>query len=191
MTAGPPASVGIVLAAGAGTRYGGPKALAVDASGGPWLHRVVAALTTAGCAPVIVMLGAAPAASVPEGVRSHVVADWETGLSASVRAALTTAAVETDADLAVLVPVDVPDIPAAVVRRVLRTADGDRAARVRAVFAGRPGHPVVLGRAHWDAAAAAASGDEGAGPYLSRSGAVGVECSDLWHGRDVDRAPGA
>ncbi len=179
--------VGIVLAAGAGSRYGMPKALAVGADGVPWLDRVVAALVAAGCAPVLVMLGAAPDAPVPGTARPRTVADWEAGLSSSLRAGLAAAA-ETDADAAVLVPVDVPDIPAVVIERLLRASGGGRDALARAVFDRRPGHPVVLGRAHWVSAAAAASGDQGAGPYLVRRGALSVECADLWHGHDVDRA---
>ncbi len=180
--------VGIVLAAGAGTRYGTPKALATGPDGRSWLSRVVDALNAAGCAPVLVMLGAAPDAPVPAGVGARVVEDWRAGLSATVRAGLAAAA-DTDADVAVIVPVDVPELPARAVARLLTAAAGDARARHRAVFGGRPGHPVVLGRAHWDAAARAVSGDEGAGAYLRRIGAVGVECSDLWHGRDVDHPP--
>ncbi|SDQ61041.1 NTP transferase domain-containing protein [Microbacterium sp. cf332] len=183
------APVGIVLAAGAGTRYGMPKALATGPDGRPWLSAVVDALTAAGCAPILVMLGAAPEAPVPAGVAAHVVEDWRAGLSATVRAALS-AASDSDAEVAVILPVDVPDIPAAVVVRLLAAAGGDPAARHRAVFDGRPGHPVVLGREHWDAAAGAASGDHGAGAYLARVGAISVECADLWHGRDVDREVG-
>ncbi|MDR6168123.1 CTP:molybdopterin cytidylyltransferase MocA [Microbacterium paludicola] len=180
--------VGIVLAAGAGTRYGMPKALAVAPGGRAWLDGVVAALAAAGCEPILVMLGAAPEAPVPAGARARVVEDWREGLSATVRAALA-AASGTDAAVAVIVPVDVPELPARAVARLLTAAAGDARARHRAVFGGRPGHPVVLGRAHWDAAACAVSGDEGAGAYLRRIGAVGVECSDLWHGRDIDHPP--
>ena len=45
-----------MLAAGAGTRAGGPKALRRDADGVPWLHLAVAALRGGGCDPVLVVL---------------------------------------------------------------------------------------------------------------------------------------
>ncbi len=186
-TASPPPA-GIVLAAGAGSRYGFPKVRAVDEAGVPWVDRVVAALADAGCDPVFVMLGAAPDAPVPRGARTRVVRAWQSGLGATVRAGLE-AAGETTAEMVVMVPVDVPDLPAAVVARALeRARPAGTAALCRAVFAGDPGHPVVLGRSHWAAAAAAASGDRGAGPYLSAHGAIEIECADLWHGHDIDRA---
>ncbi len=48
--------VGVLLAAGAGRRYGSPKVLA---HGGAWLQAAVTALAEGGCAQVLVVLGAA------------------------------------------------------------------------------------------------------------------------------------
>ncbi len=80
---------GIVLAAGAGTRYGKPKVLA---EGGAWLRATVAALRGGGCDPVIVVLGATgpkpEIVDLPPNVRHVWAADWATGLSASLRAGL-------------------------------------------------------------------------------------------------------
>jgi CTP:molybdopterin cytidylyltransferase MocA len=53
----PPPSVGLLLAAGGGTRMGRPKALVVDEHG-PWLTRAVATLLEGGCDRVLVVLGA-------------------------------------------------------------------------------------------------------------------------------------
>ncbi|MBD8484676.1 nucleotidyltransferase family protein [Frigoribacterium sp. CFBP 8759] len=50
-------SVGLLLAAGAGTRMGRPKALVVDERG-PWLTRAVTTLLDGGCDRVVVVLGA-------------------------------------------------------------------------------------------------------------------------------------
>ena len=49
---------GLLLAAGAGRRFGGPKALVQDGQG-PWLHRAVRALLDGGCVDVLVVTGAA------------------------------------------------------------------------------------------------------------------------------------
>ena len=49
--------VGVLLAAGAGRRAGGPKALRVDADGTSWLLRSIAVLRDGGCDAVIVVLG--------------------------------------------------------------------------------------------------------------------------------------
>lgn len=180
---------GIVLAAGAGSRYGQPKIFARDAGGVLWLERVVGALREGGCREVLVVIGAeserARAVVVAlDGVSPVVAADWDLGLSASVRAGLAAAA-NTDADSAVIVPVDVPWMPASVVARVLEAAPG-AASLVRATYDGRPGHPVAIGRDHWELAAASVHGDSGANRYLTQHGAAAIECTDLWDGADID-----
>lgn len=178
------AVAGIVLAAGAGTRAGGPKVLRRDAHGVPWLHRAVDALRDGGCDRVIVVLGAAAEeaqAFVPDGVDVVVAPDWAEGLSASLRAGLDAAT----GDAAVITLVDLHGLPAEAVARILSPPIGAESLR-RATYAGRPGHPVLLGRTHWAAAAAAATGDRGAGRYLKDQGAEPVELSGLWDGVDDD-----
>ena len=56
---GTPASgtTGIVLAAGAGTRAGGPKALLRMPDGTPWLELACAFLTDSGCDREVAVLG--------------------------------------------------------------------------------------------------------------------------------------
>ena len=169
----------MLLAAGAGTRYGKPKVLA---AGGSWLRAGVTALHEGGCGDVVVVLGAA-VVEVPPPARGIVAGDWADGLSASVRAGL--AAIPENAEYAVLTTVDTPDIGAAVVRRVLAAAQTTGLAR--AVYGDRPGHPVVFAREHWPALLDDLRGDEGAGPFLrARDDVVLVECADLATGRDVD-----
>ena len=57
----------------------------------------------------------------------------------------------------------------------------------RAVFSGRPGHPVVLAREHWPELDAQLTGDSGAGPFLrARDDVIAVECGDLATGADID-----
>lgn len=180
---------GIVLAAGAGSRYGQPKVLARDAGGVLWLERVVAALRGGGCDQVLVVVGAEAEraqtlVAAVGGVSVVIAADWELGLSASVRAGLAAAA-KTDTETAVIAPVDVPGMPASVVARVLQAGAG-RARLARAVYGGRPGHPVAIGRDHWAPVAASVRGDSGASRYLATHAAVGIECVDLWDGSDID-----
>ncbi|MFT4234594.1 MAG: NTP transferase domain-containing protein [Microbacterium sp.] len=178
---------GIVLAGGEGTRFGGPKALARTADGTPWLHRVVAALRAGGCGRVLVALGAAADEArelVPDGAEAIVVDDWTLGLAATLRAAL--AAVE-GADAAVIAPVDVPDLPASAVARLVALAAPSGLAQ--AVYEGRPGHPALIGADHIAAVRASATGDRGARLYLRTHAAAEIECSDLWHGQDQDTPP--
>jgi CTP:molybdopterin cytidylyltransferase MocA len=72
------AVAGVLLAAGAGTRYGMPKVLADD---GRWLRDGVAALANGGCDDVVVVLGAA-CVDVPAPARAVLADDWQQGLSA-------------------------------------------------------------------------------------------------------------
>lgn len=164
---------------------GVPKALLRDADGSWWLQRSIAALADGGCSSVTVVLGARAGearAIVPDGVGVVVAGDWADGLSASLRAGL--AALHDD-DAAVLSLVDLPDVTAEVVRRVVTRGAAPRTLS-RAAYDGRPGHPVVIGREHWAGVAAAATGDQGARLYLGAHKVTLVECGDLATGDDLD-----
>lgn len=168
---------------------GAPKALASDRDGA-WLPRAVDLLRAGGCAEVLVVLGAAAeraAELVPADPAVRVVAatDWAEGISSSLRAGLAAAAA-TEADAAMITLVDLPDLRPAVAHRLLADLGDARSILVRAVFDGRPGHPVLIGRTHWEALASDLGGDRGAGPYLRRHGARSVECGDLATGQDRD-----
>jgi CTP:molybdopterin cytidylyltransferase MocA len=188
MGAPPTRVVGIVLAAGAGERAGGAKALRLDGDRMPWLARAATALREGGCDSIIVVLGAGADRArdlVPPGATVVVAADWADGLSASLKAGLAAARRFDDASAALLTLVDLPNLPAAAVARLLTEPLAVTTLR-RATYAGQPGHPVVIGREHWVAAATSAEGDRGAGSYLKDQGAELVDCSDLWDGSDVD-----
>jgi CTP:molybdopterin cytidylyltransferase MocA len=190
---------GIVLAAGAGTRYGSPKGLARTADGEPWVAYGVRALREGGCDEVLVVVGARAgevAALVPDDAWVAEAADWAAGLSASLRAGLRAAqgAASNDSgpgadhgafDAVVVLPVDTPDAPASVVQRVIATLRRG-APLVQAVYGGVPGHPAAIARSHFAALSAALEGDRGARPYLVTHGVVEVECGDLWSGADID-----
>ena len=179
---------GLLLAAGAGSRMGTPKALVTDPDGTSWLRRGTEVLLDGGCEAVTIVLGAAADEAselVPPGPVTTVVAsDWAEGMSASLRAGLESAAVGS-ADAVVITLVDLPDVDAEVVRRVL-AAGSEPDALARATYAGRPGHPVVIGRAHWPGVLGSLAGDAGARTYLASHPVDLVECGDLATGRDVD-----
>ncbi|MGN2635590.1 nucleotidyltransferase family protein [Nocardia takedensis] len=181
----PAACAGIVLAAGAGTRYGMPKALAED---GAWLRAAVAALRDGGCAPVVVVLGATgpEPMPLPAGAEHVWAADWARGLSASLRAGLARVA-DTAADYVAIMPVDTPDVGPEVVTRVVAAARTAPSGLARAVFRGTPGHPVVIGHKHWTSVWSSAVADSGARTYLvGREDMVCVTCDDLATGLDRD-----
>ena len=172
-------AAGVLLAAGAGTRYGMPKVLADD---GKWLRAGVTALADGGCDDVVVVLGAA-VVDVPAPARAVVAGDWERGLSASVRAGVTAI----DAAHVVLHTVDTPDVGADVVRRVLDGALSSPSGLARARYGDRAGHPVVIARRHWPELLDGLRGDEGARPFLrNRTDVVEVDCADLASGDDID-----
>ena len=178
-------TVGLLLAAGAGERYGGPKALARDADGTSWLLRSVQALRP--CAEIVVVLGAEAeraAALLPLSVVRVRADDWAEGMGASLRAGLL-ALGPTDHDAALVSLVDLPDVDAAVVARLLGAVTGPDVL-ARAAYDGVPGHPVLLGRDHWDGVVASATGDRGARDYLAAHEVALVECGDLATGADVD-----
>jgi len=195
---------GIVLAAGAGTRYGRPKVLVDD---GMWLRGAVSALRDGGCERVWVVLGAtgparragdgrwlvceSPAIAIPEGAQPVWAADWAVGLAASLRAGIAAVAAAPDPPrYAAIMPVDTPDVGADVVARVLAGARSAPSGLARAVFEGRPGHPVVLYHKHWDAALGSAQGNSGARAFLdNRPDILAVTCDDLATGRDHDYPP--
>jgi CTP:molybdopterin cytidylyltransferase MocA/GNAT superfamily N-acetyltransferase len=184
---------GLLLAAGAGTRMGQPKALVVGDDGTPWLHTALRTLREGGCRRVNVVLGAAAEdaalllATAPvahEDIHVVVAADWDEGMGASLRAGL--AALDGRADAALVTLVDLPDVNARVVRRVVAAATGP-ASLARATYGGRPGHPVLIGRDHWEGVRDTATGDQGARDYLAAREVLAVECGDLATGQDVDR----
>lgn len=184
----PPATGGILLAAGAGRRYGLPKAL-VERAGRLLVESALATLRSAGCDPVVVVLGAEI-----ETVRQRADLtgatvvdnpDWARGMGSSLRAGLATLAA-TSAEQTIVLLVDTPGITPAALRRVVRYRD--RGALVIATYHGRPGHPVLLGRNHWPGVTRAAVGDVGARRYLRDHAerVITVECGDIADGSDLD-----
>ncbi|MFD2026316.1 nucleotidyltransferase family protein [Promicromonospora aerolata] len=186
-------AVGLVLAAGAGTRYGMPKALARTDAGTSWLELACQALVGGGCGEVVVVLGARAdeaAELVPADARRVVAPGWRSGIAASLRTGLAAAA-RTGAEVAVVSLVDLPDLRPDAARRVLDSVPQQGAhALARATYDGTPGHPVLVGRAHWQPLGAAVRQDTGAGPYLRTHGALAVDCTDLGGGDDVDQPDG-
>jgi CTP:molybdopterin cytidylyltransferase MocA len=178
---------GLLLAAGAGRRLGTPKALVRDPESVAWVVRTSRLLTSSGCSPVVVVVGAAAEAVrgelAGEPVQVVEATDWDEGMGASLRAGLT-ALRAGGPEGVVVVTVDVPGLTEGVVRRVVG-AVGARGL-VRATYGGVPGHPVGIGREHWDGVIASARGDVGARAYLTAHAVAEIECGDLGDGADVD-----
>ena len=175
---------GLVLAAGAGRRFGGPKQLA-ELGGRPLLEHSLAAMSAAPVDRVVVVLGAA-ASEVAAAVDLHgaepVVCDrWAEGQAASLRAGLDALA---DAEAAVVVLGDQPLVSAAAIARVVAARERPYEA-VRATYGGVAAHPVLLERALF-ARATAAGGDAGARGALAGARVKEVACDGLGRADDVD-----
>jgi CTP:molybdopterin cytidylyltransferase MocA len=178
------APAGLILAAGAGRRFGGTKQLA-DLRGRPLLsYAVEAMLAVPALDPVVVVLGHAAReilARVDFGEAEVVVCqEWERGQGFSLRRGIAALA---GADAAVVTLGDQPFITPQVIAGALDQLEGYDA--VRAVYEGKPGHPVVLGRAVMDAAASL-DGDVGARDLLSKFRVKRWEAGHLASAVDVD-----
>ncbi|MEU6646470.1 nucleotidyltransferase family protein [Saccharomonospora sp. NPDC046836] len=181
-------TAGLLLAAGAGRRFGKPKALA-ELGGEALVTRAVRILTEGGCDPVVVVLGAGAdeaRALVPRTATVVVAADWAEGMGASLRAGLRALpSLDPVPDAALVQLVDLPGVGAEVVARLVTHTGSEAVAR--AGYDGVPGHPVLFGRKWWAEIAATAQGDRGARGWLSgRADVRLVECGDLGHGADAD-----
>jgi len=153
----------VVLAAGAATRYGGPKQR-------EFLPRVLERLRAAGVTDVVVVSGAYDLDVDARIVRCE---DWARGPGASLRCGL--AALPPTATHALVVLADGPDLdPRAVARVVEHRHDADV---VAASYAGARGHPASLARAVW------ATVPDAGGRALD---ATLVPCDDLEPPGDID-----
>jgi CTP:molybdopterin cytidylyltransferase MocA len=179
---------GLLLAAGGGRRIGAPKAL-LRLDGRLLVERAVGVLREAGCAPIVVVLGAGAdrvRAEADLGDATIVMnGAWASGLGSSLRAGLDALA-GTPAEATVVMLVDTPGVTAEAVRRV--AALPYRQALVCATYGGRRGHPMLFGRAHWSGIATLAKVDVGARPYLiARGGEVlDVACDGVGSDDDID-----
>jgi CTP:molybdopterin cytidylyltransferase MocA len=180
-------TAGLLLAAGAGRRFGGPKALAV-LGGEHLVQRGVRLLRDGGCAPVVAVLGAQA-----DDVRAIVcdadvvvAPDWAEGMGASLRVGLA-ALRGTGAEACVVALVDQPLVTAEAVRRLLSVRPADAAV---ATYGGRPRNPVLLTEAVWHDVAALAVGDVGARAWIRAhpGRVVEVPCDDTGSPTDVDTA---
>jgi CTP:molybdopterin cytidylyltransferase MocA len=159
---------GVVLAAGASSRYGVSPPKQVEL-----LPSVVAALhESTSVDGILVVLGAH---DVPTDEQTVTCPDWELGPGASLRCGL--AALPDDAEAALVVLADGPDLDPRAIDRVVDSWRAEGGDVVAAAYGGQRLHPVLLARAAW--------------PLVPDEGARGLEarlvaCDDLTPPGDVD-----
>ncbi len=176
-------AAGVVLAAGEGKRFGGPKA-PFEYQGERLVDRAVRTLREAGCDPVFVILGAWEG-DVQDAlvIVNH---GWEEGMGSSLRIALKWVNATTEADHAVITLVDLPGLTAEAITRVIQAPPGIAVA----AYDGVQGHPVRIPREHFRHLIDTVAGDEGARSFLSgRDDVTYVEVADVANGMDLDFAP--
>jgi CTP:molybdopterin cytidylyltransferase MocA len=171
---------GLVLAAGEGRRFGGPKAPFV-LDGSRLVDRAVAVLRDAGCDPVIVVLGAW--VGVVPDAQVIVNDSWSEGIGSSLRTGLA-ALQRLEVDRVLVTLVDLVGLTSEAVVRVIESQSELAAATYR----GERRHPVLLGRIHWPGVCASAVGDVGARPYLDANSDLVtlVEVGDVASDEDLD-----
>ncbi|MGA8297574.1 MAG: nucleotidyltransferase family protein, partial [Acidimicrobiales bacterium] len=182
-------TAGIVLAAGEGRRFGGPKALA-RLSDVPLVERAVSVLREGGCRPVVVVLGAGADDVVREcdlsGAEVVLNEAWPSGLASSLFVGLE-AAERADARGAIVLHVDQPLVTPALVARLIAAwrAEGKS---VLATFGGEAVSPALIDRGRWAEVRSSVDGDRGAKKILQRDPSLVtlVDCDDVGDPRDVD-----
>jgi molybdenum cofactor cytidylyltransferase len=174
---------GLVLAAGASTRFGAQKQLA-ELDGAPLLEHALRAMRAAPVGRVVVVLGSA-ADEIAAQVNLHgadplVCARWEEGQSASLACGLAELA---ECEAVVVTLGDQPRISPDAIRRVIAGRNG--ASAIRATYNAKPGHPVLLERDLFEPLRDV-TGDKGARNLLLSVPVRDIPCDDLGGGADVD-----
>ena len=138
-------TAGIVLAAGASSRMGYPKALLPTPSGVPLAVHQMRLLRAAGCARVAVVLGAQARAIARKLTDGEVVTNtaWEQGRLTSIQAGLRALP---EAGGYLLLPVDTVGIRVETLAALVRAAGGSRPI-LRPFYEGKPGRMLWIGAA--------------------------------------------
>ena len=178
----------VVLAAGAGSRFGGGKLLA-KLDGVPLVGHVLGALEGAPVDETVLVVGAGAEgvreACDPFGVRIVKNPDWAGGQSTSVRAGIR--ALGPGVGAAVLLLGDQPLVGAGAVEKLVGAFEGGADVAV-ATYGGRRRNPVLFSRKVWPALLGELRGDEGARGFLRRHPELVVEvpCDGVADPADVD-----
>ena len=181
-----------MLAAGAGSRFGGGKLLA-PYRGCPLIQAVLDELREA---PVDELIAVVGETAGDEGERLRRVCSlygarvvenmrWKEGVSTSVKRGLS--ACMADARAAIIVLGDQPHVGAEAVARLVRAFEEGAEVAV-ATYGGRPRNPALFDRGVWPMLREELSGDEGARGFIRQHSELVIEvpCDDVADPADVD-----
>jgi CTP:molybdopterin cytidylyltransferase MocA len=180
----------IVLAAGAGSRFGGDKLLA-PFGGRPLIEATLANLSDAPLDETVVVVGedAERLREVcqPYAVRIVENPDWALGQSTSVRTGLVACESSLGTRAAVLLLADQPLVGAGAVERLVAAFEGGAKVAV-ATYGGKQRNPVLFSREVWPLLLRELSGDEGARRFIRGHPELveNVPCDGAGDPADVD-----
>lgn len=178
----------ILLAAGAGSRFGGGKLLA-PFGGRPLIETPLYQLRRAPVDEIIVVIGndTEELHRICElhGVRTVENPNWAEGMSTSVRTGFR--ALGPSVQAAVVMLADQPFVGAKAVERLVGAFEEGAEVAV-ATYEGKPRNPVLFSRKVWPLLESELSGDEGARVVLKRYPELVTEvpCDDIADPADVD-----
>lgn len=132
----------VVLAAGASTRMGRPKAL-IEWRGRPFFVHCVERAEAVGCCPVVIVWGAAPLPAFPGAVENR---GWRDGPLSSLQVGLR-AVLPADPSGVLVLTVDRPHVSEDTLRRLLEAHTRDPDVVVQPKLGETTGHPVLHPRA--------------------------------------------
>jgi nicotine blue oxidoreductase len=172
--------VGLILAAGSGSRLGTPKASLV-VGGQRLVDRAVSNFLSAGLTEIYVVLGAWQ--GVVEGAHVIVNENWQDGMGSSLKIGLEHISKNTAATDVTISLVDLPGMTPDAIREVVQSSHDI----VVGTFAGNPGHPVKFAKKYWNEISESATGDMGARNFLKgRDDAHFIPLDHLATGKDID-----
>lgn len=174
---------GVIIGAGAGKRFGGPKAKAKLASGERFVDAICETARNAGLAPLIVVLP--PDIAAPPGTTAVVNPNADGEQVVSIRLGLAQLANHAVSG-AVVWPVDHPFVTLESVLAVLDAARRTGAAIVAPEFGGEHGHPVFFHRDTWRELLTVPDGGARAVVHANLSRVAYVNVRDRGVLRDID-----
>jgi CTP:molybdopterin cytidylyltransferase MocA len=178
----------VLLAAGAGSRFGGGKLLA-PYRGRPLIEASLSNLADAPVDETVVVVGESAErlreVCRPYGFRVVENPEWAEGLSTSVRTGLRSLGPEARA--AVVLLADQPLVGAGAVERLVAAFEAGARVAV-STYGGSPRNPVLFSREVWPLLMTELSGDEGARSFLRRHPELvaQVPCDGVGDPADVD-----
>jgi molybdenum cofactor cytidylyltransferase len=175
----------IILAAGSSSRLGQPKQL-LEIAGVKLLDRAIEAATTAGCSPVVVVLGAHAEKIVSEltavGVEFIRNENWQRGIGTSIRSGMQHLInSQPKLEAAVLLSCDQPRVNADTIAALMAKRDNSNKPIVASRYANTLGIPAIFDRCCFESLTALPD-DSGAKPLIE---------SNRKHVAEIDFSDGA